>query len=198
VSGLPRAESWGAEPRTVQIDVSTLTPGTIVTLYFDLLGFGAKDSSVTIDDVQILAEISQAPVAQNDSATTNQNETVTINVLANDTDPDGTINPSSLLVLQSPQHGQVSLNPNGTVTYKPTANYTGSDQFTYAIQDNSGVYSNPATVSFSILNAIPAIDQIDIDSTLSEGTPAQFSATIASLLEVTDMNLRWDIMQEAY
>ncbi len=68
----------GAEPRTVQIDVSTLTPGTVVTLYFDLLGFGAKDSSVTIDDVQILSELSQAPIAQNDSATTNQNTAVTV------------------------------------------------------------------------------------------------------------------------
>jgi DNA/RNA endonuclease G (NUC1) len=118
-------------PRTVQIDVSSVAPGTVVTLYFDLLGFGAKDSSVTLDDVQILAELSQAPIAQNDSATTNQNESVTVDVLENDRDPDGTLVTSTLLIAQAPQHGKVSLNANGTVTYQPTANYIGSDRFTY-------------------------------------------------------------------
>jgi PKD repeat protein/disulfide oxidoreductase YuzD len=169
----------GAEPnpRTVQIDVSTLTPGTVVTLYFDLLGFGAKTSSVTIDDVQLLAELSQAPITQNDSATTNQNTAITVDVLSNDRDPDGTLITSTLLIAQAPQHGKVSINPNGTVTYQPTANYIGNDQFTYLIQDNSGVYSSPATVSLSILNPIPTINQVNIDSTLSEGTPAQLSAT---------------------
>jgi hypothetical protein len=175
----------GAEPnntpRTVQIDVSSVAPGTVVTLYFDLLGFGAKDSSVTLDDVQILAELSQAPVAQNDSATTNQNESVTVDVLENDRDPDGTLITSTLLIAQAPQHGPVSLNANGTVTYQPTANYIGSDRFTYLIQDNSGVYSTPAIVNINILNPIPTIDTVSIDSTLNEGTPAQFSsvATIA-------------------
>jgi large repetitive protein len=162
----------GAEPRTVQIDVSTIAPGSVVTLYFDLLGFGAKDSSVAIDDVQLLSELSQAPIAQNDSATTNQNAPVTLDVLANDRDPDGTLNPSSLLIVQAPKHGQVSLNPNGTVTYKPAADYLGSDQFAYLIQDNSGVYSTPAVVNINILNPIPTINTVAIDSTLNEGTPA--------------------------
>ncbi|WP_404791342.1 PKD domain-containing protein [Altericista sp. CCNU0014] len=182
----------GAEPRIVQIDVSTLTPGTVVTLYFDLLGFGTKDSTVTIDDVQLLAELSQAPIANDDSATTNQNTAITVDILNNDRDPDGTLNPSSLIILQAPQHGQVSLNPNGTVTYQPTAGYTGSDQFTYAIQDNSGVYSNPATVNLSILNPIPTINQIDIDSTLSEGTPANFSAT-ATISGNQPLTYTWDL-----
>jgi large repetitive protein len=124
-------------PRTVQIDVSTIAPGTVVTLYFDLLGFGAKDSSVTLDDVQILSELSQAPVAQNDSATTNQNESVTVDVLENDTDPDGTLVTSTLLIAQAPQHGQVSINANGTVTYRPTANYIGSE-FTLAMERSNG------------------------------------------------------------
>jgi PKD repeat protein len=164
-------------PRTVQIDVSTLTPGTIVTLYFDLLGFGAQNSTITIDDVQILSEQSQAPITQNDSATLNQNTSTALNILDNDTDPDGTLNPSTLLIAQAPQHGQLSINANGTVTYQPANNYIGTDQFTYLIQDNSGVYSNPATVNITILNPIPTINQVNIDSTLTEGTPAQLSAS---------------------
>jgi Bacterial Ig domain/PKD domain len=98
-------------------------------------------------------------------------------VLSNDRDPDGTLVTSTLLIAQAPQHGKVSINPNGTVTYQPTANHIGNDQFTYLIQDNSGVYSSPATVNLSILNPIPTINQVNIDSTLSEGTPAQLSAT---------------------
>jgi hypothetical protein len=164
-------------PRTVQIDVSTLTPGTVVTLYFDLLGFGAQASTITIDDVQILSEQSQAPVANNDSATLNQNTPTTLNILENENDPDGTLNPSTLVIAQAPQHGKLSINTNGTITYQPTNNYIGTNQFTYLIQDNSGVYSNPAIVNLTILNPIPTINQVTIDSTLTEGTPAQLSAS---------------------
>uniref|UniRef100_UPI0036F25763 hypothetical protein n=1 Tax=Trichocoleus desertorum TaxID=1481672 RepID=UPI0036F25763 len=53
-------------PRTVKIDISGITPGTLATLYFDLLGFGKRDGSVTIDDVVLLKDGLSAPTAQNE------------------------------------------------------------------------------------------------------------------------------------
>ena len=41
---------WNA-PVTVQIDLTGVTAGTTATLYFDLLGFGARNSTVIIDNV---------------------------------------------------------------------------------------------------------------------------------------------------
>ncbi|MBN2477317.1 MAG: PKD domain-containing protein, partial [Pirellulales bacterium] len=47
----------------------------------------------------------QAPDASDDSATTGQDTAVTSNVLANDSDADGTINPATVVVASSPSHG---------------------------------------------------------------------------------------------
>src|SRR6185436_3102460 len=38
----------------VDIDLSGVAPGTLATLYFDLLGFGLDNSSVTVDDIILL------------------------------------------------------------------------------------------------------------------------------------------------
>lgn len=43
-----------AAPITVSVDLTEVTTGTDATLYFDLLGFGALGSSVTIDDVRFV------------------------------------------------------------------------------------------------------------------------------------------------
>jgi hypothetical protein len=55
--------------QTVYVDISHLTPGTEAILFFDLLGFGEKDSYVIIDDVLISSEIVNPPVAGNDTLT---------------------------------------------------------------------------------------------------------------------------------
>lgn len=91
------------------------------------------------------------PSIQNDSATTTQGQAVTINVLANDTDPDGTINSSSVTIVAQPSHGSVQVNSNGTIRYTPTASYTGSDEFTYRVcNTDSPPQCGTATVSITV------------------------------------------------
>src|SRR5262249_32974969 len=55
VAGLTGSGTVGnyATPQTVTVDLSGVAAGTAVTLYFDLLGFGALGSQVVIDDVQM-------------------------------------------------------------------------------------------------------------------------------------------------
>ena len=63
------------------------------------------------------------PVANNDTASTNEDTAVTIAVLANDTDPNG----DALTVTgASAGHGTVTVNANGTLTYTPAGNYNGA------------------------------------------------------------------------
>jgi hypothetical protein len=79
---------------------------------------------------------SLAPTANNDFATVDKNGSIIINVLANDTDPDG----DDLEVdgfLQA-EHGSVYQNPDGTLTYVPDPNYSGSDEFWYWVDDGNG------------------------------------------------------------
>lgn len=87
------------------------------------------------------------PVANDDSATTDQNVAVDINVLANDSDPDG--NAISVYDWTQPAHGSVAKNANGTLRYTPTTGYSGPDSFTYRISDGKDL-SDPATVSITV------------------------------------------------
>ncbi|MBL0046805.1 MAG: tandem-95 repeat protein [Bacteroidetes bacterium] len=87
-------------------------------------------------NISIVA-LNDAPIAANDVAVTN--EDVVLNgatVLSNDSDVDGnplTVNTTPITL---PLHGAVNLNSNGTYTYTPDLNYTGSDSFVYEICDN--------------------------------------------------------------
>ncbi len=76
---------------------------------------------------------------------TNEDTAVTGNVLANDTDVDAgtTLTPPWVA---NPAHGTVTLNANGSFTYVPSANFNGSDSFTYKANDGIAD-SNVATVT---------------------------------------------------
>ena len=80
--------------------------------------------------------VNDAPVAANDTASTVEDTTVRIAVLANDTDSDG----DSLTVTSvgTPAHGGAVANADGTITYTPAPNHTGADSFAYTIGDGQG------------------------------------------------------------
>ena len=111
---------------------------------------GVLDSNVA--DVTITVNrANTAPVATNDSATTNEDNAVTIDVLANDSDADEA-DTLTVANLTQPANGAVTLNADDTVTYTPAANWSGTDQFTY--QANDGIdLSNVATVTITV-NAV--------------------------------------------
>jgi hypothetical protein len=89
----------------------------------------------------------QPPDAVDDSATTDMGMSVTIDVLANDTDPDN--DPLDVIAVTQGSNGFVSINPDDTVTYTPDAGYAGPDSFTYTISDGNGG-EDTATVSITV------------------------------------------------
>src|SRR5205085_9642387 len=74
------------------------------------------------------------PTPINDNAVTTAGQPVTIDVLANDFDPDD----DGLFVasVRQPAHGTVTVNANNTVTYLPNNGFVGTDQFTYLAKDD--------------------------------------------------------------
>ena len=117
-----------------------------------------------------------APVANEDTAITDEDTPVTIDVLANDTD-DGLPNPPGALSVQSvgtPTDGNAVINPDNTVTYTPNLNFNGTDSFTYIANDGSDS-SNVATVTVTV-NAVDDLLQATDDSaSTQEDTPVSIN-----------------------
>ncbi len=101
------------------------------------------------------------PVAVDDPTVVDEDDAVTINVIANDYDD---IDQSTVTIIDPPDpaKGSIVNNGNGTVTYTPVDDFYGSDIFTYTVKDNVGVTSNIATVSITVnpVNDIPTISDI--------------------------------------
>jgi hypothetical protein len=89
------------------------------------------------------------PLANDDSAITPEDTAVTIDVAANDTDPDGNLDPSDAHVTTAALNGVVTNNGNGTFEYTPNPDYSGSDSFVYVICDTGGL-CDTATVNLTI------------------------------------------------
>jgi large repetitive protein len=118
--------------------------------------------------------VNDAPVANNDSATTNEDTAKDIAVLANDTDPEG--NTLSVSSFTQPSNGTVTQNADGTLKYTPNADFNGSDSFTYKAKDAS-LDSNSATVSLTVTSVNDApVAKADAKTT-DEDTPLTFPAS---------------------
>jgi PKD repeat protein len=85
-------------------------------------------------------------MAVNDASVTGEGIPVPLNMLANDSDVDGSVDATSVVITAPPARGSLQLDPQtGTVTYTPATNFVGSDVFRYRVRDNVGLLSNIAT-----------------------------------------------------
>ena len=106
------------------------------------------------------------PNAADDTATTAEDQSVTIAVRANDTDPDG--DALSISAVTQGASGQVTVNADGTVTYTPDADFNGNDGFTYTIADGRGG-GDTATVTVTVDPVNDAPVAVDDDASTDQG-----------------------------
>ena len=117
-----------------------------------------------------IASENEPAVATNDSAITSEDAVATIDVLANDTDADGQIDPASLMITDPPAHGSVNIDPDtGLLVYTPNPNYSGSDSITYLVRDDNGAGSF-AVVAITVVAAADAPTLTVADAAGQEGT----------------------------
>ena len=103
------------------------------------------------DELYVL--VNETPIAAADSASSTNSAAVTINVLTNDSDADGTLVPQSVRIATSPAHGTAAVTANGSLVYTPAAGFSGSDTFSYTVDDNQGATSNASTVTVAVTAA---------------------------------------------
>ena len=127
------------------------TPSYEVTVTADD-GKGGTDSiTVTIN----VSNVNEAPTAVNDTATTKEDQSVRIDVLANDTDPDTERAALRVSVLTQPLNGRARVESDRTITYTPNVNFAGDNSFTYSVSDGSLSDAGSVTVTVEAVNDAP-------------------------------------------
>ena len=91
--------------------------------------------------------------------TTNEDNTVVINLIATDIDS-STLN---VMVVSQPTNGSITIKADGSFSYTPTANFNGTDSFTYKVNDGE-LDSDLATVSITVIpvNDVPIVNPVTL------------------------------------
>ncbi|MGH9459946.1 MAG: Ig-like domain-containing protein, partial [Vicinamibacteria bacterium] len=107
-----------------------------------------------------VTDLNRPPEAGDDETITPQGTAVDIDVLANDTDPDG----DDLLLrdFTSPANGTVTRNPDGTLRYAANQDFNGPDEFEYSVEDGNGG-TDRATVRITVEPVTPPGPQAEDD-----------------------------------
>ena len=140
----------------VAFDFGTLAPGDSVTAEYAMVVAASPEEA----DELFLGTLSPSnapPVADDDSYAVDEDNTLTVaapGVLLGDDDPDG--DPLTAALAADPSHGTLTLNPNGSFTYTPDANFFGTDSFVYQVSDGQGG-TDTATVTITVNPVIDAV-----------------------------------------
>jgi len=124
------------------------------TVYIRLLSYivkgGLKSAYTSKTATLLVTPNNYAPKAVNDVANLNMNATTTISVLANDTDPEE--DALSVTAVTAGQHGTATISSDGKkVLYTPNAGYSGTDYFSYTINDGNG---NTSTATVDLVKPL--------------------------------------------
>jgi FtsP/CotA-like multicopper oxidase with cupredoxin domain len=118
---------------------------------------GVDSSAAATVTITVLAN--RPPVATDDTVNTPRNTPLTINVLANDSDPDGNLLPATVTIVTPPNKGgTATVNADGTVSYTPKLNFRGTENFTYQVSDSLGATLYTSTKSTTDSRAIVKVN----------------------------------------
>ena len=97
---------------------------------------GQADSALTTVTLTV-NPVNDPPVASDDSASTFEDGPILIDVLSNDSDVDGNLDPASVTVTVGPSSGTAVPEPTtGGITYTKAGDFNGTDSFTYEVCDD--------------------------------------------------------------
>ncbi len=100
--------------------------------------------NATAETVVTVNGENDSPVAEDDYVKVTMDTTVTFRVLANDADPEG--DPLAVILLNNPPGGTATVNPDGTISFVPDADFVGIVHLHYLVEDPGGA-SSEATLT---------------------------------------------------
>ncbi|HHF2882350.1 TPA: tandem-95 repeat protein [Vibrio diabolicus] len=136
--------------------------GTDSFTYIVTSGGVSESTTVNVD----VTPVNDAPVAKDDTATTQEDIAVTIDVLPNDTDVDG--DKLSIQSASVPEaQGKVEI-VDGKLVFTPAENFNGDAEITYTITDGSLTDQATVNVTVNAVNDTPVVESSIADQTLAE------------------------------
>ncbi|ELA6591498.1 tandem-95 repeat protein, partial [Vibrio alginolyticus] len=130
--------------------------------YIVTSGGVSESTTVNVD----VTPVNDAPVANDDAATTQEDTAVTIDILLNDTDIDGDTLRIDSASVPSDQ-GTVEI-VDGKLVFTPAENFNGDAEITYTITDGSLTDQATVNVTVNAVNDTPVVESSIADQTLAE------------------------------
>ena len=132
-----------------QLDYETADTLNIIVKATD-----SRDAEASIDVTIEITDVNEQPDAMNDVAETDEDMSVTIDVLTNDFDPENRFDPANrsltVQVRAEPGSGVVTVETDGRIKYTPDANFNGDDEFRYRVTDDGNLHDE-ASVKVTIV-----------------------------------------------
>ncbi len=122
-----------------------------------------------------VTSVNDPPVPQDDIFNSPISEAITIQVLENDSDPDG--DPLQLVDVDPPDNGSVEIDGGNMVIYRPSPDHTGIARFRYTVTDPNGGRA-AAWVSLNVISRDNSIQVTPDTLTVSEDVPGEFPISI--------------------
>lgn len=143
------------------------------------------------------APLAQAPAPENDSITIEEDTAILIDVLANDTETNGS--PLTLAAVETPRNGTTEI-VNNQIRYTPKLNFFGRDSFFYTVHNGDVTKTRQATVDVTINGANDAPTELLLRGSLfGTNAPAPLSEntavnSIVGLLMARDPDLSCNVI----
>jgi len=124
------------------------------TLVYRICDVGVPLPALCDTAILVITVTDALPLAIDDAFSLPEDSTLTMDVLDNDVVQTGVLDPSTVVVINGPFQGTTTVNPDGTITYVPDADYYGPDAFNYTVCTVQGFCSNASV----LINVDPVND----------------------------------------
>ncbi|HIF9358951.1 TPA: tandem-95 repeat protein, partial [Photobacterium damselae] len=177
-----------------------LAEGEVVTDHFVVESIDGTQHTITVE----IIGTNEGPQAHDDRVTTKEDNAITLDLLSNDSDVDGTIQITQIAGVAltggeqeiTVENGQIRVAADGTLTFVPNANYNGDVSFDYQITDNHGATSE-ATVTIKVMpdNDAPEFDQDSYQFNYDENSTKGTVIGKVTATDIDSIDLNYEISQ---
>lgn len=136
-----------------------------------------------------VSPVNDPPLVADDYAILDEDSKVTLNPLANDSDPEN--DPIQLASIDTPSHGSLSQNGDGSFSYVPDKNFFGEEIVQYTVRDQHGAISaGKIILVIQPINDIPIANDLNLDMNRNTVRSIIFSA-----VDVDGDDLKYEVVQ---